>query len=60
MLLKIGNSVLALCLSLLAVCQANAQNAAPPSGHPLQGLKTVQIEPTLVPQFGNRKGARCA
>jgi hypothetical protein len=48
MLLKISNPVLALC-AILAVCGANAQNAAPPSGHALQGVKTVQIEPTLVP-----------
>lgn len=33
----------------LAVCGAQAQNTPPQSGHPLQGVKAIQVEPTVVP-----------
>lgn len=48
MIPTIARPALALCL-MLAVCSAKAQNAAP-SGHPLQGVKTIQVEPTVVPK----------
>ena len=38
---------LALCLTL-AVSSAKAQNAAPQSGHPLQDVKAIQVDPTVV------------
>jgi len=44
----IGRTILVLCLALL-VCKVGAQTITPPSGPPLRGVKTIQVDPTIVP-----------
>ena len=41
-------TALALCLGL-TVCGVNAQSTAPQTSAPLRDVKTIQVEPTIVP-----------
>jgi len=41
-------TVLALCLAL-TVCGVNAQSTAPSTSAPLRDVKTIQVDPTIVP-----------
>ncbi len=54
----ITQTILILCFMLL-VCQVDAQNPSPQNGYPLRGVKTIQVDPTIVsnPEKVKEEGA---